>query len=139
MAQFKTPTQADFDKFSTIEEKMLFFLNDTVKYYSENVKRRASDGTACNYRMDKKACAIGRYLKKDVADYLDAQYGAGISKFYGILPPILKQFGASFLASIQTLHDRGQYWDKNGLTEAGVFKLSELKKDFNLNSLELAK
>ncbi len=136
---YNAPTLEDFNKLSTIQEKMVFLLDDTVKYYSENVKRRSinKDGK-CFYRSGRNACAIGRFLTKDKAEFCDSQMNNSVGGIYGHLPFVLAQFDRTFLKAIQSLHDKKQHWnEKAGLSSEGHEKYIEIKKDFNLKGISI--
>jgi len=136
---YKTPTLADFNKLSTIQEKMVLLLDNTIKYYSEDTKRRAMNGEGkCYYRVGKKACAIGRFLTVDKAEFCDQQMNNAVGGIYGHLPFILAQFDKEFLKEIQALHDKKEYWnDKAGLTKDGHSKYIDIKRNFKLQGISL--
>ncbi len=65
------------NSFRTKEEQVAL-LEDTVKFYSEDVSRRATiGGGACFYFKDGKKCAVGRWI--DPAKYNSAFEGRFIA------------------------------------------------------------
>lgn len=122
----------------TIEEKRLDFLEDTVKYYSEDVSRRAVVNTVgikecrCLYRTkDGKKCAIGRFIPDE--KYFSGMEGMCLSN-YNLYENIDKEIrnlnnhDGSFLKAIQTLHDIENFWSAKGLTKEGKEKVISIKK-----------
>ena len=124
----------------------LELLEDTVKYYSIDTSRRAvvkleSGATACRYTTDDgQHCAVGRWLQPNYkntkwvdnegcsADDLlkDSWYEVDDLFIEGV-----RHIPAWFWMDLQQLHDNDVFWDKDGLTEAGVEKVDELREDIN--------
>lgn len=121
----------------------LEFLEDTVKYYSEDVNRRCISSNGCFYdpiQAGKEGvsdgCAIGRHLKPNLKVDLDNASENIVSeiKVFNQLPLKLKKLGREFLREVQKLHDSSMksYWDEEGLTDSGKNKVKEIKKEFKL-------
>lgn len=124
----------------TIEERRLEFLEDTVKYYSEDVSRRAlTKEGSCKYKTeDGKKCAIGRFIienkynpNMDINSNMSAI--TLISEYEGCLPIEIIKLGGTFLCSIQTLHDNKDFWDGVGLTPKGIEYISIIKNNILSN------
>lgn len=102
----------------------LEFLEDTIKYYSEDTSRRATkiidNHPFCVYRSeDGRKCAIGRWiLDEDYSRSLE-ENNASTLKSREVLPEWLSKFDGEFLDEVQALHDGNQYWDYDGLTRQG--------------------
>lgn len=120
--------------------RRLAFLEDTVKYYSEDTQRRATAPKGgCKYRTeDGRMCAIGRHLIT-----YDSRFdstagtikGSSISSrddVFAALPTKIQELGRPFLHDVQLLHDSCYYWDKNGLTEEGKQQLEYLMLKYEL-------
>lgn len=119
------------------------FLEDTIKFYSEDTSRRAvrEKGSVpkCVYRLNQegliKKCAIGRHIR-------DEDYNPEIESPSGILTNLLaqevlpirvSQLGLEFLQNIQRLHDEDENWNESGISELGHQTVKEIKDWFNLN------
>lgn len=102
-----------------LKQKRKEFLDDTVKYYSEDTSRR-SVLDKCMYRTgDGRKCAIGRYIPDDKYTTLIEGKNVISKLVYNLIPQNISMLGIDFLLSIQSLHDESDNWDKNGLTEKG--------------------
>ena len=135
----------------------LELLEDTIKYYSENPKRRCVNGTSCFYspitankESISEGCAIGRHLDKDFAlqiDKLDSNDtfngDSGINRVLFVMlkeeenkskfPDWMLKMSPYFLVEIQKLHYRNFYWDKNGLNQEGLEYVKEIKNKLAKN------
>lgn len=120
----------------TIQERRLEFLEDTVKYYSEDVSRRAIDRSPgkkppCQYKTrDGRKCAIGRHI-------LDEKYSSDLEgKFaHQVLHTVKKEIaelGSNFLSYIQNLHDHEDNWDleNNKLSITGIKLIESIKIEY---------
>ena len=117
----------------------LEFLEDTVKWYSENPDRRCfnHDGK-CLYspknalnNTESTGCAIGIHLSPELASYLDEHYtNSGVERVFEDLPDNLKELGVAFLSNIQYLHDIDSFWTKESLSERGKEFVNEIKERF---------
>lgn len=121
----------------TIEERRLGFLEDTVRYYSENVSRRALDKNGqCKYKTeDGRKCAIGRYIINDeMCEALDCSTANTVHSIFkynsNFLPKNIIDLGSMFLSEIQKLHDVNFHWNLKGLTKSGKEKVKEIEKEF---------
>lgn len=113
-----------------IKSKRLEILEDTVKYYSEDVTRRAvTDKGNCRYKtIDGKRCAIGRLSKKDLKEGYSVTNSNNI--VFNELEEELQLLGGLFLESLQNLHDSRMNWDKNGITNEGLEYVEMIKKSY---------
>jgi hypothetical protein len=127
----------------------LELLEDTVKYYSEDTRRRAivkkeSGITECWYTTDDgKHCAVGRWLQPNYqnTDWIDNEGCSaddlinGTSAAYDryeideLFVEEVRNIPDWFWMDLQQLHDDDVFWDKDGLTEAGVKRVDELRQD----------
>lgn len=130
----------------------LELLENTVKYYSEDTSRRAvvkckGGATECMYTTDKgNHCAVGRWLQDNYkttdwyqntgcsADdllngYTDGSYESVQYEVDDLFIEGVRHIPAWFWMDLQQLHDNDAFWDKDGLTEAGVEKVDELRED----------
>lgn len=117
-------------------------LEDTVKYYSEDVNRRCKIEGLCAYSGKTigkghitEGCAIGRLLPSEFCIELDARFkNNGIfsisrSDLGEQLPKIIKD-NLDFFEELQTFHDCDDYWTEDGLSESGEKRLSGIKSDY---------
>jgi hypothetical protein len=110
----------------SIKEKQIDFLNDTVKYYSEDTNRRSTGVFSCEYYNESngKCCAIGRFIEdKKLSKELDSEFeDSSVSNddVFLLLPLSLQELGQTFLHNIQRLHDQDYMWNENGITPSGI-------------------
>jgi len=132
----------------TKKERMLKLLDDTVAHFNSGNRCFSKDRGKCLYvpvNDSSQGCAIGRLLpakhKKFITDN-DAEdvgvaglfcsfdtAGLNIPKVFAGLSVGM---GLRFLASLQDLHDSGEYWCSTGLTESGRQTYKEIKEYFEL-------
>ena len=119
----------------------LEFLEDTIKYYSEDTSRRCLDGGFCLYspinacNNNSEGCAIGRHLTPKLQLLLDKtenNSSVGNGKVFKKLPKWMRELGQDFLSDMQELHDEEYNWDEGGLTELGKERVQEIKSEYNL-------
>jgi len=108
-------------------------LEDTVKYYSEDTNRRASNENGCSYRMNKDdgtiaKCALGRLIP-DNEYKVDLESKPLIEVIKGCSS--LRCYDQEFLIKLQSFHDDDDCWIENGLSLRGIMRRDDL--------LELAK
>lgn len=125
----------------------LEFLNDTIRYYNEDTNRRCVDHNNCYYSPNScgkqdisEGCAIGRFLDADTKKLFDRVQGDSFCGIKGILdskksrikllPIWMQGFDPDFLLAVQALHDTDAYWDKDGLTEFGLQRVNNIKKEY---------
>lgn len=119
-----------------IKTKRLEILEDTIKYYSEDITRRAVINDNCQYiTKDGKKCAIGRLIPNDKIELVRDETGTvysliGKLKYKGVLPEDILYLGMEFLRDLQSLHDGNGYWDKNGLNEVGKNSVEIIKAKY---------
>lgn len=115
----------------SIKEQRLDFLNETVKYYSEDTSRRAvADDGYCEYLIQETGnkCAIGRHIK--LQDYLNNKNkleGSIVEDYivFALLPEEVRRLGKEFLSRVQMFHDNKYYWNTDkGLTSKGEERLA---------------
>lgn len=132
-----------------LKKRQLEILEDTVKYYSENVLRRCVEDGACRYSPESlniqdisEGCAIGRLLPRDLCNKLD-ELDSDLSVRYFFhksdrypnleIPQDILVLGKDFLIALQTLHDMDCYWDENGLSERGESFVGEIQQKIKTN------
>lgn len=109
------------------------FLQNTIDYYSKNVKRRnmkvvGKDSANCKYNpfntknIKSQGCAIGRFMTHKnalKADKRGLTVDEILLKNKKLIPVWMRKFKNEFLFCIQMLHDRDENWDKKGLSKYG--------------------
>lgn len=121
----------------------LEFLQDTVKYYSENTNRRCVNNVivGCYYSPENAGkigisdgCAIGRHLKDSLKEKLDDTEESEVNTtvIFNKLPKKLKELGKDFLTDIQNLHDLQKYWNSEGLSKVGEEYYKDIKEKYEL-------
>ena len=109
----------------TIYEKRLEFLDETIKFYSEDITRRSvildkdGDEMCCYRTFDadgnvKSKCAIGRVIPDEAYVSSIESLSVNTNSVLNILPKEIKDLGVSFLGEVQTLHDTPHYWNMGG-------------------------
>lgn len=122
-----------------IKVKRLELLEDTVRYYSEDTKRRAVNNGNCKYiTEDGRKCAIGRLLPNDKIELLKDETSSVYTfiqreKYKNILPDNILALGIEFLRDIQYLHDTDKYWGVNELNQEGKIYLDIIKANYIIN------
>lgn len=109
------------------EEEMNQFLDDTIKYYSENVKRRCKSEKGCFYDAatigkDKVSagCAIGRWMTDAQKKKADKGGQCPVDELPSdLVPKSLRKYHMEFLVSVQLLHDNDNNWHMSGLSDEG--------------------
>lgn len=100
-------------------------INETVAFYSEDVKRRAvNEDGICEYKTkDGRKCAVGRVLlaKAFRAD-IEGCNALEILERYGddILKKKYRGHEPQFWNKLQRIHDWEGHWNDDGLTHLGV-------------------
>lgn len=112
------------------------FLIETLLYYSEDTKRRATTGDGCVYlRDDGCKCAIGRFIIDGKHAECEGQTIPWI-KGQGFIPEIT-HLDTGFLGVVQLFHDTPVFWCRgNGITHTGVaefVKLLHMAETFDLS------
>lgn len=125
-----------------IQKKQLAILKDTIKWYTEDVTRRAIAGNGngvCKYYMRPKGrvkrCAIGRLVSLEDAICMEKKwpvegvYSPGTDGYslYDDLPKDIQALGVEFLRNLQSLHDAHSFWNDSGLSEKGAFFVDSIK------------
>lgn len=111
----------------TIKQQRLDLLNETVSYYSEDINKRAIKDNFCYYYQADTGhkCAIGRHI--NYQDYLNNKLDEGftVKEYYifALLPEHIRRLNEDFLYEVQRLHDGEDYWDVNGLSDKGKYKV----------------
>ena len=101
-------------------------IDETVKYYSEDVYRRSLVAEVCKYKTEEgKMCAVGRCLTSTNIDKFGTLDGdvhllfAQVDWNDDLFQEQYKGHDEAFWADLQHLHDVQTHWDNNGLTEIG--------------------
>ena len=103
-----------------LQQRQLDFLENTVKYYSEDTSRRAADNYSCRYRTsDGRKCAIGRHIPDELYNEKIEEHSIFEIFKYECIPDELKELGGIFLCDIQYLHDKNFNWENCGLSSTG--------------------
>lgn len=122
------------------------FLYDTVHHY--NLNNRCVTTAKCTYspitigKENSEGCAIGRWIDPELAYKIDKEVSEKDSSIRNIfgkypLPDWMTALGVDFLMEIQDLHDYGNYWYSEGLSEEGKKQVRRICKDFNLGYEQL--
>jgi hypothetical protein len=116
----------------TIKERRL----EILKWEREN---RTSQNRAINQELTciysgEIGCGVGRLIEdKDLCAKLDSSSdrcgGSGVClpSVFEQLPENVQELGQEFLMDLQALHDHGQHWTSNGLSNAGENFMNELE------------
>lgn len=123
-------------------------LYDTVHHYNSGNRCKSLNGTYCYSPISaqmqgfSEGCAIGRYLDPELAYKIDKEVSEKDSSIRNIfgkypLPDWMTALGVDFLMEIQDLHDYGNYWYSEGLSEEGKKQVRRICKDFNLGYEQL--
>lgn len=125
-----------------LKQKRKEFLEDTWKYYAEDVSRRAiedspysklSPGTSCKYKTkDGKKCAIGRYIPDEKYNLAIEGFGICHENMKGIITQEIINLGIPFLVKIQLLHDCDDNWNDYGLSGTGESMVGQIEEEFIL-------
>lgn len=129
------------------KERMLEVLESTVKYYSEDTRRRCinSDGN-CFYSPIQagnslsEGCAIGRYMSNSqkTTSTLMIYDNMSINKLpKHLIPEYLTELPMSFLKNLQLLHDNGINWIVNSLSNDGKNKVNLMKSSIKAGLYEV--
>jgi hypothetical protein len=121
-----------------LQQRMRKFLNETVKYYSEDVNRRCvSDDGMCYYsptsagkKGKSEGCAIGRKMTPYQKGAADRKIQPVDRLAENLIPVELKTMPMNFLFEVQTLHDRNEYWGDKGLSEEGKSRTAGIKQKY---------
>lgn len=121
------------------KEEQLALLEETVAYYTEDVMLRCVLPNGCRYsgdsveRPNSNGCAIGRLLTPELRLRLDRIHpNRPVSVVWDHLPDDVKAFGLDYLRELQSLHDRPENWDDNGLSETGQKQYGVIKSRINI-------
>ena len=117
------------------KQRRMKFLNDMVKFYSEDVSRRSKseDGDWCCYlAYNGNKCAIGRWIPEE--KYVSSIERNGVNAFVlSILPKEIANLDKCFLQDVQFLHDTNRYWTKFRLSVKGDAKMKYIKQKIKAN------
>lgn len=120
------------------------FLQYTITHYNANnrshgIANSVNSCTYCPSSPNSKGCAIGQHLSTETQIFFDNQKKPIkiLAKEYGELLPLwMQKMSISFLQDIQSLHDRKECWDENGITNAGWNRVAVIKdtyKQYKIN------
>lgn len=113
-------------------------LQNTIDYFnSEN--RSTTYFNSCKYRLNGKACAIGREISDELAKEFDDLENTGVYEddIFDALPKRLQRLGKEYLSSIQKLHDSSLNWDNGGLSAKGKQSVESMIKKYDLKGIKL--
>lgn len=124
------------------KEEKIKLLNETVEYYSADpLNRICKTDEKCVYNPKtigkegtSEGCAVGRLLPPELSLKLDNDFNnvpVTREDLFDILPEDVKNYGRSFLGSLQQLHDSSVYWNSTGLSEAGRERVKTITQDIN--------
>lgn len=104
-------------------------IEDTFKFYSEDVSRRSID-TGCMYNASNgNHCAFARFVSDEDKSRLCE--GLSAASNMHLLKPEYEPYGSVFWCDIQKLHDNSLFWNKKGATEKGIAYKDELLKKYS--------
>src|SRR5688572_1556530 len=111
----------------------LEIIEETVKYYSEDITRRAiTEKGGCDYlTYEGKMCAVGRCMINPQPFYAGVTILNLESPLETLLKPEYRGHPIEFWAELQRLHDTRHYWYDQGLSNDGLFYLKKLKERWN--------
>lgn len=121
-------------------------LNNTIQHY--NSKNRCEKEGWCKYSpktLDlegiSEGCAIGRFLKPEVAEELDTITLCSIHEIVctnkkSLLPDWMLKMNPIFLRDVQLLHDQDDNWTIDGLSPKGKYIVELIKDKYNLQDHE---
>lgn len=114
------------------------FLLNTINHF--NSTNRGWNGTDCIYGPTEtsKGCAIGRWLEPEVCKTLDSVFAiqsidAIIERDLVPIPQWMLELSKTFLVDIQELHDEETYWNTQGLSDGGIWRVRQLISNHNLD------
>ncbi len=120
-----------------MQQRRAEFLDEGVKYYSEDTKRRATNTLGgCEYLTKRgKKCFIGRHITDfSLLENLDLKAHSLDNSlwdgFCQVLPTNVIELGLRFLIDVQHLHDCSSYWGKKGLSKEGIEALERIKAEY---------
>lgn len=124
-----------------LKQKRKEFLEDTWKYYAEDVSRRAVVSidctkekqlqSTCRYRTsDGKKCAIGRHIPDNMYDSRLEGQNIGGGQLSNAIPSEILDLGEHFLQTIQLLHDCDDNWNDHGLSAHGELMVAQIEEGF---------
>lgn len=110
----------------------LEIIEETVAYYSEDVRRRAAKGGSdCQYYDNETGamCAVGRCMTNP-KEYAGVVINAEdlIAENPQVLKAEYQGHEAEFWEDIQHLHDSHWYWSDEGITERGLRRVEQTKE-----------
>jgi hypothetical protein len=120
----------------TTKQQMLDVLDETIKFYGEDVSRRGVQDSSggCVYRTDDgKRCAVGRMCTPEQMEIAERCVD-GVSelnhKLYRADLPTFQP--RQFWSNLQCLHDDIYFWNKEGgLTDKGERAVQSFRDDIN--------
>lgn len=128
-------------EFSKEQQEKLALLDDTVKYYSEDTRRRCIGHGQCFYSPEKAGnklstgCAVGRLLDIYTQLKLDLCKPSAVPDIFELLPENVKKYGVDFLDDLQRLHDNEANWNDDGITMLGESVVAKIIEKIKLNIL----
>ena len=128
-------------------------INETVKFYSADTKRRSVNGNSksptCKYvSEDGRNCAVGRCLttkiknKVATSTYNNSAFQGLVVGMVGcpwenahinsdkVLKPSYRGHSIRFWEVLQSLHDVDKFWNETGLSIDGAYELENIKSKY---------
>jgi hypothetical protein len=121
---------------TSIQKAQLELLEETIEFYKHH-DRCVTNLGLCKYHIDgKEGCAIGRLITDvDLRKKLDLAPVCSVDShaIFEMLPKEIQEYGKTFLASLQYLHDFEYHWDGRKITDEGLMFIDQIKKIHGLN------
>ncbi len=117
-----------------MQKTKLQIIDETVKYYSSDPRKRAVTQGLCEYlTSDGRKCAMGRCCRNPGSLLQGTSYD--IFKKYGdetqkIFFPRYQGHGEEFWSELQSWHDNLGNWNDEGLTKEGINAALMLKQNW---------
>ena len=105
-----------------VHQRMEIHMRFVMNHYN-STNRAAKISGNCQYApIDDYSlgCAIGIFIPNKQCVVFDARINGGVTAIYEELPEHMKALPVVFLSRMQHLHDIGDNWDRNGITQRGL-------------------
>lgn len=120
------------------QKSMLEILEETVQYYSEDVRQRGVEAReGCRYLIKKgNMCAVGRCMIEPTTQMsgrvqiLYVNHRVGFANLENYLKPEYRGHPVGFWSDLQSLHDGSDYWTTTGLTKKGKDRENKIRLKF---------
>jgi len=135
-----------------IRRRMAALLDQTVAHYNSknrSVAQLSPDRVPNCYYVPvdpecSEGCAIGRLLpEKHVRQIMAAGCNSlSVRSLFSHfrtndigIPKVFSGIPLSFLFKLQNLHDKGKYWNEDGISNLGTGHVTAMRDDFDLNGI----